>query len=66
MKITGGSVNVRSAPGTGSRILGVVHANDKLPYGGEEQEYDGRPWYLVEFKGENGWVSSKYAKVVDV
>ena len=66
VKITGGSVNVRSAPGTNSRILGVVHRDDKLPFGGEEREHDGRPWYLVEYNGQNGWVSSKYAKVVDV
>ena len=67
IKITGGSVNVRSGPGTsGTRILGVVHKGDKLPYQDQEQMVDGRPWYLVEYAGENGWVSSKYAKVVDV
>lgn len=66
VKITGGTVNVRSGPGTSSRILGVVKKGDKLPYQDEEKEVDGRPWYLVEYKNENGWVSSKYAKVVDV
>ena len=67
IKITGGSVNVRSGPGTAStRILGVVHKGDKLPYQDQEQMVDGRPWYLVEYNGENGWVSSKYAQVVDV
>ncbi len=66
VKITGGSVNVRSAPGTSSRILGVVKLGDKLPYQGLEADVDGRPWYLVEYRDENGWVSSKYSKVVDV
>lgn len=66
VKITGGTVNVRSAPGTASRVLGVVKKGDRLPYQGEEQEVDGRPWYLVEYNGENGWVSSKYANIVDV
>ena len=66
VKITGNSVNVRSAPGTDSGILGVVHKDDKLPYTGEEREHDGRPWYLVEYKNENGWISSKYSKIVDI
>ena len=66
VKITGGSVNVRSGPGTSTRVLGVVHKGDKLPYQDEEREVDGRPWYLVEYKGENGWVSSRYATMVDV
>lgn len=66
VKITGGTVNVRSAPGVeGTRVLGVAKLGDKLPYQGEEREVDGRPWYLVEYNGNNGWVSSKYAKVVD-
>lgn len=66
VKITGGTVNVRSAPGVeGTRVLGIAKLGDKLPYQGEEREVDGRPWYLVEYNGNNGWVSSKYAKVVD-
>ena len=65
VKITGGSVNVRSAPGVeGTRILGVVKKDERLTYQGEEKDVDGRPWYLVEYFGQNGWVSSKYAKVV--
>lgn len=66
VKITGGSVNVRSGPGTaGTRVLGVVHLGEKLPYQDQQQEVDGRPWYLVEYNGENGWISSKYSKVVE-
>ena len=62
--ITGGSVNVRSAPGTeGTRVLGVVHKGDALPYQGEAREWGGRDWYLVEYNGGNGWVSSKYSEV---
>ena len=63
-EITGGSVNVRSGPGTGTRILGVVHKGDLLPYQGETQNVDGRDWYLIEYQNENGWVSSKYARLV--
>lgn len=59
------SLNVRSAPGTeDTKVLGVVHKGDTLPYGGETRQVDGRDWYLIEFDGKNGWVSSKYSKVV--
>ncbi|MBQ1788828.1 MAG: peptidoglycan-binding protein, partial [Oscillospiraceae bacterium] len=61
--VTGGNVNVRSAPGTDSRILGVVHAGDTLPYQDVTQTHEGRDWYLVAYEGENGWVSSKYSRI---
>lgn len=65
VEITGGSVNVRSAPGTtNTRVIGVVNKGDKLPYQGLTAEMDGRDWYMVEYRNQNGWVSSKYAKVV--
>jgi len=63
--VTGGSVNVRSAPGTaGTRILGTVHKGDKLPYQDVTNNVDGREWYLIEFKGRNAWISSKYSKLI--
>lgn len=66
VEITGGSVNVRSAPGTkGTRVLGTVHKGDRLPYGGLTADVDGRDWYLVEYKNENGWVSGKFSRVVE-
>ena len=65
VEITGGSVNVRTGPGTeNTKVIGVVHKGDVLPYQGQTQSVDGRDWYLVEFKNQNGWVSSKYAKLV--
>jgi len=65
VEITGNSVNVRSAPNTDSAILGVVHAGDRLPYQGVKKAVEGRDWYLVEYENQNGWVSSKYAKLTD-
>lgn len=56
-------VNVRSAPGTEARILGVLHRLNYVPYQGVKQEWGGRDWYLVEFEGENGWVSSRYSEL---
>ena len=65
VEITGGAVNVRSAPGTDSRDIGTVHRGDKLPYRGVTRQAGGRDWYLVIFDTQNGWVSSKYAKLVE-
>ena len=63
VEITGNSVNVRSAPGTDSNVIGVAYKGDLLPYQGVTKAVDGRDWYLVEFEGQNGWVSSKYAEL---
>jgi len=63
--VTGGAVNVRSAPGTsGTRVLGVVHKGDELPYQGQDKTIDGTPWHLVEYQNQNAWISGKYSKVV--
>ena len=59
-----GDVNVRSAPGTSSKVLGVLKKGETALYQGERSAVDGRDWYLIEFDGKNGWVSSKYSKVV--
>ena len=55
--VTGDSVNVRAAPSTAGRILGVVHKGDTLPY----QHTDRDGWHLVEYKRENAWISGKYS-----
>ena len=66
VEITGGSVNVRSAPGTeGTKVLGTVHKGDVLPYQGQTQAVSGRDWYLIEYKNQNGWVSGKYGRLVE-
>lgn len=59
-----GNVNVRTAPGTSSKVLGVLHKDEEALYQCEKSAVDGRDWYLIEYKGQNGWVSSKYSKVV--
>ena len=58
-----GDVNVRSAPGTGHNILGVLKKGQTAPYQGEKSAVDGRDWFLIEFDGKNGWVSSRYAVI---
>lgn len=58
-----GNVNVRSAPGTASKVFGVLKKGETALYQGERSAVDGRDWYLIEFDGKNGWVSSKYAVI---
>lgn len=65
VEITGGSVNVRSAPGYDSKILGVAHKGDKLLYQGEIKYAEGKDWYLIAYENQNAWVSSKYAVIVE-
>ena len=65
VEITGGSVNIRSAPGYDSKVYGTAHKGDVLPYQGVTQAAEGKPWYLVNWKNQNAWVSSKYAKLVN-
>lgn len=60
VKIEGGDCYVRSAPYTSARALGVAHRGDVLPFQGETSP---EGWLLVEYKGQNGWVSGKYGRV---
>lgn len=60
--VTGDSVNVRTAPNTSTgKILGVVHDGYRLPYQGQDSDAG---WHLVEYDGQNAWISGKYSKVV--
>lgn len=59
--VTGSSVFVRKGPDTSYGSLGVVHAGDRLHYFGFD--YPTNSWHLVEFQGQTGWVSNKYAQV---
>lgn len=64
VEITGGTVNIRKAPDTNSDIIGVAQMHNRLPYQGETRQFNDRDWYLVEYANQNGWVSSKYSRVV--
>ena len=61
VKIHGGNCYVRSAPNKDGKALGVAHDGETYAYGGQTSE-DG--WHLIEFKGQNGWVSGKYSRLV--
>lgn len=64
VEVTGGTVNVRSAPGTSGKKLGVVKKGDRLPFQGESRDVSGTPWHLIEYRGTNAWISGKFSKVV--
>ena len=64
VRITGGTVNVRAAPGLLGKIIGCAKKGMLLPYMGEKKTISGRVWFCVEFDNQNAWVSSKYAEVV--
>lgn len=63
--VTGGSVNIRSAPGTDSRDIGTAHKGDLLTYQGETKQAGGRDWYLIVWDNANAWISSKYSELTE-
>ena len=65
VEITGGTVNIRSAPSTNGRIIGMEYEGQRLPYQGESRDVNGTPWHLVEYQNENAWVSGKYSKLME-
>lgn len=63
VEIYGGDCYIRTAPNkTNSKKLGVAHRGDKYPYQGQTSD-DG--WNLIEYKGQNAWVSGKYSRLVE-
>lgn len=59
------SVNIRLAPKKTAAILGFVTKGTKLTYRGKYvKDSRGVTWYHVYFDGQNGWISSKYSKLV--
>ena len=63
--VTGGSVNIRSAPGVESKDIGTAHKGDLLVYQAVAKEAGGRAWFLIIWKNQNAWISSKYSKLVE-
>jgi len=52
----GGSVNVRSGPGTGYDRLGAITPGKYLPVLDTVKGTDGKQWYKVTFEGKTGYV----------
>ena len=62
VQIVGGNCYVRTAPNTDGKKLGVAHRGDVLKYQGVTS-IDG--WNLIEYDGQNGWVSGKYSELAE-
>lgn len=60
-----GDVNVRKGAGLAYDSLGVIYKGDTLEFLGQIKADDrGVYWGKVRYKGQSGWVSSKYAKII--
>ena len=64
VRVVGTAVNVRRAPGTSGKIMGVVCHGDLLEYQDYQLPVDEVPWYLVVYRGANAWISGKYSEIV--
>ncbi len=51
-------LNVRSGPGTGYNILGVIVPGSAYPVTGSQSG-----WYSINFNGQTGWVSAQWVTV---
>lgn len=60
VRITGGTVYVRSGPGTAHPILTVARRGDELACTARADS----GWYAVQLPTGTGWVSGKYAEVI--
>ena len=66
VKAVSGDTYVRKHPDKDAAEFGVLYQYDSVPYL-EGKRWDDRDvvWYKVSFHGHNGWVSSRYTKIVD-
>lgn len=60
--ITGGNCYVRLGPGVEYEAIGVAYEGAKWPYTGIVYE---NGWLKIDWKGKEGWVSPKYARLVE-
>ena len=65
VKAVSGDTYVRKHPDKEAAEFGVLYQGDSAP-SLEEKRWDDRDvvWYKVSFHGHNGWVSSRYTKIV--
>lgn len=58
--VTGEAVYLRRGPGMQHSAITVLHKGDTLEYVGIT---DDKQWFLVWYKGEAAWISTKWAKL---
>ena len=59
--VSGGSVYVRTGPGTSYQKLFVAKLGQSYPMLGSAKGPNGRDWYIISINGTKGYISSKYA-----
>ena len=60
VKVTGGTVNVRSGPGTTYAILGVVKKDSIFEYLNQTKE----GWMLIDYNGQNAWIKNTLSTLI--
>lgn len=61
IRVTGGAVNIRAGAGTQNKILTVVRRGTELAF--TAQAANG--WFAVQLGDGVGWISNKYAEVIE-
>ena len=62
---TTGNVHVRKGPGLNYAEMGTLAKGELVSYlNTTKKDSRGVAWYKINFNGNEGWVSSKYAKIV--
>lgn len=62
VRIVGGDCNARTAPNTKGKSLGTAKKGRVFAYQGQTAD---NGWHLIEFNGQNAWVSGRYSKLED-
>ena len=61
----GGKSNLRKAPNLNGKIIATFNKGDTAVYMGEDSwDERGVQWYKISYKGNTGWVSSKYTSLI--
>ena len=61
-----GDVTVRTRPNLEAGSLGTLKKGSYADYLGESATDDrGVRWYMIDYKGDEGWVSGRYAELLD-
>lgn len=61
--VTGKAVNIRMEPSTNGVIIGVTQKGLTYNIYRTEKDAEGKDWYLIDFKGRAGYITSEFAEL---
>lgn len=61
---TTAGVRMRDGAGTNTKTLDIIPKNTQLVYYKVSEEKDGS-WYYVQYESQYGWMSGRYAKLIN-